>query len=125
MKKVIKYTPPNSIVFITDTDGGVVPSPENWTNELVHASSTCVCVVCYPEIDGETELMLGSVDEVTTALGLDLVFDGLIATPTKEVMVSDVYVKRLLQTRVPDLQTRIRVWVDHPRWPKKVIVGWG
>lgn len=121
----ITHTPRNSVVFVTDIQGGEVPSPEKWGDELVHASSSCVCIRCYPEIDGETELTLTSADKFVFGSDLDIVFDGVIDTPSKEIMISDPYVEGLLQANVPDLQTRIRVGVDHPRWPQKVVVVWG
>lgn len=122
MKEVTKYAPPNSIVFVSDVDG---EPPEHWDNELIHHSSSCVSVGCYPEIDGETELTLAPATEPVSGPEFELVFDGMIATPGRQVIISDIDAKRLLSTSVSGLETRIRVWVNDPKLPDKVVVGWG
>ncbi|MGE0280220.1 MAG: hypothetical protein AB7P20_06355 [Rhizobiaceae bacterium] len=126
MKETIRYTPPNSIVFVSDIEGGLVPPSDNWkAEELIFASDSCVCVVCYPEVDGETEISLKRAEDVHPDPEFDLVFDGVVTTPSKEIMVSNVEIEPLLQAAVDNLQTRIRVWMDHDRWPQKVVIGWG
>lgn len=125
MTETIRYTPRNSIVFVSDIDGGEVPPSHNWMPEdLVFASDSCVAVVCYPEVDGETEISLKRADAVDLAPEFRLVFEGVMTTPSKEIMVSNVEVEPLLKTAVDDLQTRIFVWMDHHRWPQRVIIGW-
>jgi hypothetical protein len=52
-------------------------------------------------------------------------FDGMVDTPNRAVVVSTVQRETVLETRVPDTRTRVRIWVDEPVEPDKVIVGLG
>ena len=56
---------------------------------------------------------------------LALVFDGMITTPSRQIMISDIDAAPLLTVAVPDVKTRICVWVNDPKRPDKVVVGWG
>ncbi len=120
MKKT-KFAPINSIVFISDSLKS--EPPEHIYGSLVSYNEFCVSVGTYPEQDGETEFSLGKADEVGDAL--HLVFDGMIDTPGHQLMISTVWDEVLLQATVAETRTRTRVWVDHPRWPQKLAVGWG
>lgn len=117
----IKFGPLNSIVFISDNLKS--KPPEHIYGSLVSYNEFCVSIGCYPEIDDNTEFSLGMADEVKGES--QLVFDGTIETPNRKLMISTVLDEVLLETDVADVTTRTRVWVDHPRWPKKIMVGWG
>lgn len=119
--KSTKFSPINSLVFVWDNLGSEPPEPV-WGN-LICYNATCVSIGCYPEVDGDTEFFLGKAEEISSEFSV--VFDGLIKTPNKSLMISTVDEKILLEDRVSDLETRVRVWVSHPRWPEKVVVGWG
>lgn len=116
----LSFAPSNAIVFIEDAAGGEPPRHDS--EALVHASTSCVSVGCCPDIDGETEFSLSSVDEPPD--GLEMVFEGMIATPSGQVVVTTVLDETLLTAEVPRKSTRIRVWTDHPVWPRRVMVGW-
>ncbi|MBO6899770.1 MAG: hypothetical protein JJ864_00355 [Rhizobiaceae bacterium] len=115
------FAPVNSIVFISDNLTS--KPPEHIDGSLVSFNKFCVSVGTYPEVDGETKFSLGRADEVEDAL--QLVFDGMIETPGRKLIISTVWDEVLLKTGVEDTETRTRVWVDHPRWPKNLVVGWG
>lgn len=115
----ISFSPSNSIVFVEDAQGGV--PPEHTDDALVHSTPTCVSVGCYPDVDGETELTLEMLEEAPA--GLQLVYDGLIKTPSRLVVMTTVLDERLLETKVPKPTTRLRVWVDHAVWPKRLVAG--
>ena len=111
----------NGLVGIEDFVGGVAP---DWVDgRPVLASGSCVLVRCRHEIDGETELTLGAAADIV-AEG-EPVFDGTIATPSRELMISDVLGAPLLRAPVDADATRVRVWVNHPVWPDRVTVAWG
>jgi len=115
----IRVAPPNSIVFISDPDGGEAPEPV-W-GAMILATPSCISVECFPEVDGETEITLGSAIEVDTG---DLpAFTGTLETPNRAVVVSTVEQDTLLEARVPGTRTGVRVWLNHPRWPDKVTIG--
>jgi hypothetical protein len=71
--------------------------------------------------DGETLVTLGPASEVDP--GEAPAFDAMLDTPNRAVVVSTVERQTVLETRVPNARTRVRIWVDHPSEPDKVIVG--
>ena len=118
-KKMVR--PPNSLLFISDMGGGEAPVPIRGVRLL--STSSCVSVGCYPEQDGPTEVVLGDAPEVDP--GYAPAFDAALETPDRTVVVSTVERESLLEAPVADSRTRIRVWLNHARWPDKVIVGIG
>jgi hypothetical protein len=119
--KRMRFSPANSIVFISNDLEAPVPEPI--IEGLISYNAYCVCVGCYPEVDGETEFFLGKAD--TPPEGFEMVFDGVLKTPTKTLMIWTVEDEVLLEDAVLNFENRVRVWVSHPRWPKKIVVGWG
>lgn len=119
MKKRL-YSPSNSIVFISDLDGGVSPDPV-WGATIL-ATSSCVSVACFPEIDGPTELFLGRVGEVDPGYAAE--FEGLLETPDKYIVLTEVDLSVILKTAVPGVITRLKIWRSHPQWPEQVFIGW-
>jgi hypothetical protein len=113
--------PVNSLLFVSDPAGGVVPE---WIQgPLILSTSSCISVGCYPEQDGPTEVILGRAGEVDP--GDHPAFDGNLETPGRSVVISTVEGETVLEARVPDTHTRTRIWLNDSRWPDKVIVGWG
>jgi hypothetical protein len=120
MKK-IRFAPVNSLVFVSDNLSSPPPIPVR--GSIVNYNEFCVSVGCYPEIDGETEIFLGRLPNVEA--GLELAFDGVLQTPNKRLIVSTVDEEILLQDEVSGTETRVRILISHPKWPEKVVVGWG
>jgi hypothetical protein len=114
-----KVRPVNSLLFIADPEGGQAPKPVRGVR--LRSTSSCVSVGCYPEQDGPTEVLLGDSTDVNP--GFEPIFDGNLKTPNRAVVVSTAVYEKLLEAPVPDTHTRIRVWVNHPRWPDKIIIG--
>lgn len=121
--ETIRHAPPNSIVFISDIDGG--EPPEHLDNALVHYSGSCVSVGCFLEIDGTTEISLGGAAEFTLSSAFHLAFDGMIATPSRKLIISDLDTVGLIDADVLDQNSRVRIWVNDLAMPNRVIVGWG
>ena len=116
-----KIRPVNSLVFISDPAGGAVPE---WLRDvLILSTPSRISVGCYPEQDGTTEVVLGKAEEVDP--GGRPAFAGDLETPNRSVVVSTVEGSTILQCGVPERRTHVRVWVSHPRWPDKVVIGWG
>jgi hypothetical protein len=92
-------------------------------DRLILSTPSCISVNCYPEQDGPTEVVLGKTQEVDP--GDNPVFDGDLETPHRTVTVSTVEGNAILESKVPETRTHVRIWVSHPRWPDKVIVGLG
>jgi hypothetical protein len=115
----IKVAPPNSLLFISDQNGGVAPEPVRGAQIL--STSSCISVACLMSQDGETEVTLGSAPDIRP--GGFAVFDGLLETPNRSVVVSTVEGHPLLEARVPRVTTRIKVWVNRPKEPDQVVIG--
>ncbi len=122
MTQTIKIAPPNSLVFISDVDGGVVPDPDTIAQSAgITATDSCVAVCCLAEMDGKTEITLGPVEEVI--LNEPPAFDGRLETPTHNVVVSTIELNRLLQVSVASSTTHLRIWTNRPKEPDQVIIG--
>ena len=119
MHRSARVSPPNSIVFISDPNGGEAPDPV-W-GAMILSTPSCISVGCLPEVDGETEITLGPAQEVDTGDLPD--FTGTLETPNRRVVVSTVEEETILEAPVPGTKTGVRVWLSHPRWPEKVIIG--
>jgi hypothetical protein len=118
MQSII-ITPVNSLLFISDLNGGEPPEPVR--GPMVLSTSSCISFCCLPEPDGPTEIVFGDWDEVDP--GEPPAFDSELETPNKTVVISAVDLQKVLETRVSDSRTRVRIWFSHPQWPDKVIVG--
>jgi hypothetical protein len=71
--------------------------------------------------DGETDVTLGLAREVDPVAMP--AFDGPLETPSRLVVIWTVEGKIVLKASVQDTHTRIRIWVNHPREPDRVIIG--
>ena len=121
MPSSTKISPPNSLLFISDIDGGDAPYPER--GPLILSTPSCISVACYPEQDGPTEVTLGKMEAVDP--GDRPAFDDDLETPGRAVRVSTVEGDTILEMKVPQTRTHVRIWVSHSRWPDKVIIGVG
>lgn len=116
-----RVAPPNSLLFISDPNGGI--GPEFIRGRLILSTPSCISVGCRMFADGETLVLLGSATEVDP--GDPPAFDGMLDTPNRAVVISTVERETVLAMPVPSSRTRVRIWVDHPTEPDKVIVGVG
>lgn len=120
----ITLAPPNSLVFIEDATGGMVPDPNRIALEAgITATDSCIAVCCLCSDDGPTKITMGPAQEVDP--GEHPAFDGILATPTRTVAVDTVEVDGVLVANVPALRTRIRIWTNRPKEPDNVVVGLG
>jgi hypothetical protein len=115
----VKIAPPNSLLFVSDPDGGNPPYPVR--DAQILATESCLSIACYPSIDGETAITLGPCREVDP--GDPPAFDGMLSTPNRAIVVSTVDRKTVLAENVPGTRTRIRAWVNKPSMPDRIIVG--
>jgi len=111
--------PVNSLLFISDRDGGEVPE---WVrDELILSTSSCISIACYPEQDGPTTVTLGPLWEVEHEE--QPTFSGYLETPNRAVVVSTVDQQTVVEAKVPKTRTHVRIWLNHPRWPDQVTIG--
>jgi hypothetical protein len=119
--ETIRISPPNSQLFISDKNGGVVP--DFLPHPAVLSTPSGITFICFPEQDGPTEITLGAVSEVHP--GTPPTFEGSLETPSRAIIVSTVEWKKVLEAEVPQATTHVRIWLNHPKWPDKVIIGLG
>jgi hypothetical protein len=75
-------------------------------------------------MDGETDVTLGAAQDVSP--GDDRpALDATLDTPSRSVVIGTVERDVILASQVSDTKTRVRIWVNHPTEPDKVIVGLG
>jgi hypothetical protein len=111
--------PVNSILFISDVNGGEVPE---WVRgKMILATPSCLSFQCYPEQDGPTEITLGSLDELDRREVP--AFEGKLETPSRQLVISTVDRETVLQMQVKNAQTQVKIWLSHPQWPENVIIG--
>jgi len=77
----LKIAPANSLLFVSDVDGGRPPEPIRGSQILT--TDSCLSIACYPSIDGETEVTLGPSSEVNP--GTAPAFDGELDTPSRRI----------------------------------------
>ncbi len=121
MKDSIKISPPNSMLFISDRDTGVVP--EIARGRRIWATSSCIVFGCLMFMDGETEVTLGNTSDV--GIADKAAFEGMLESPSRMVVVSTVGWKPILSSAVATRITPVRIWTNHPTEPDKVIIGLG
>jgi hypothetical protein len=119
MRHTARISPVNSILFIHGGRDDVRPLPI-WGARIL-ATNSCVSVVCYPEIDGPTDILFGGVKEV----GLDRPpdFEGILRTPDRKVLITTVDDQTVLDLPVLAKLTVLKIWRSHPRWPETVTMG--
>jgi hypothetical protein len=119
MLNVLRVSPPNSLLFISDLGGGETPhmtrGPRIW------ATPTCIAVGCLAFMDGETEVSMGKMEEVDP--GGSPVFDGYLETPNRSVIVSTVDRSPILDAAVSNFRTRVKIWTNHPKEPDRIRIG--
>lgn len=120
MNSNIAVRPVNSVLFISDLDGGIPPViPDR--DATVWSNASCISFRCFPEQDGPTEIVLGLAKDVDP--GKHPTFDGGLNTPNRRLIVSTVEHKTVLEAEVPRVRSRLRIWASHPRWPERIVIG--
>jgi hypothetical protein len=121
MPHSITIAPENSLIGISDVrkPKGGVPDPP--LPDGITATESCILIVCYPEVEGETKITLGQASDVDP--GYAPAFDGQLVTPGRVVRITDVGWKSLLETPVSAQSTRIRIWKNSPKFADEITVG--
>jgi hypothetical protein len=120
VRSTINIAPPNSIIFVMDRRNKDTPI---LTEGLIVANPSCVVIGTYPEPDGETTIIL--TDEATRDVGApdSLAFTGSIRVPSRDLSVSTAYHDVLLSMPTSSEEVRLRVWVNHPECPDRIIIA--
>ena len=119
MSSAVSIAPVNSLLFLSDPDGGVPPEPV-WGAQILSTPS-CISFACFPEQDGPTQITLGTKSEVDQ--GTPPTFEGDLETPHRAVVIMTVDLEVVLKMDVPNERTHVCIWYSHPRWPEKIAIG--
>jgi hypothetical protein len=121
VKKTLSLTHP--ILFVMDFHNSETTVPEYSSESLVSASSSCVSVRVVGEVDGEVTVLLANEQDLAALPDLHDVFEGKIATPSRQLAVVTAENESVLQIDVPQERTAIRLRVDDTAHPGFVYIG--
>ncbi len=113
--------PINSMVCIHDATRFDVPDLED--GKPVTATAKCVLMLTYPECDGRTDVTFGPLTGAEPSF--PLYHDAVLETPSRRVVMSTVDEQILFSQVVPDVLTRVRVWLNQPWHADVAVVGFG
>ena len=116
-----KAAPSHSFFIIDDSRSGTPPEPQFFAGTL--STSSMLYVTCLMFQDGKTEISLGPASEVPQE-GM-IAFDNYLETLNGMISITTVDGTIVAKQKVGTLNTRIRVWTNHPTEPDRIIVGWG
>jgi hypothetical protein len=114
-----KFAPPNHIVVIADPSGYDLPS--GLSGSLITSTDSCIIVCCLMSQDGDTEFTLGKAHEVDP--GDPPKFHGKLRTPNHLIRIQSVELETILESRVSERETTVRIWTNDIREPDQVIIG--
>ena len=120
MSSTVKVRPANSILFVSDVDGGAPPTPVR--GSMILSTASCISFRCFPEQDGPTEVTLGPAIDVKPNGPPS--YEGDLETTKHKIVVSTVEGQTVLEADVPKSRSRVRVWLSHPQWPERVTIGY-
>jgi hypothetical protein len=117
--KTTEFKFPNAIAFISDVNGGVAPYP-TW-GALVQSTRSCIAVACTPDSEGATSITVGAEDNVDP--GGTPAFQGTLDTPSGMLVVTTVDRRVVVSFEVARTTMSVRVWVNDPSVPDRVVIG--
>ena len=124
MMNSLNIRPPNSIVFIcdpvflSDLSRGTIPVLES--GSALAATESRISIACASEQDLPTEITFGPARDVAPE-GAPI-FDAQLETPSRTVNLATVDQDAVVSSSVTEARTRVRIWVNHPKEPDKVVV---
>lgn len=121
MKLTAEIAPPNSLLLVMDE---IAEIPESMGNGLVVATASCIAVGTRSDADGTTEVVLSNEPKCRESEGrLQLVFRGVLATPSRSVSLYTVLLQKFLTLPVPFERTAIEIWADHGTEPSHLCIA--
>jgi hypothetical protein len=117
-----KISPTYVSFYVAGSDS--VDVPINFARvDGILATPDCLNIPALYYNDGDTTVTLGHASEIEQPRAPD--YDGMLETPNKVVLLFDAEVDEFMSIRVPSLQTRICVWINHPTSPDEVVIAVG
>lgn len=120
--KKISVAPEYLSFYIAGVDDITVPLDHDGIG--VVASHQCINVSCLYWNEGDTTIALGSFEELPPRAEPPR-FDGMLDAPEYRVVLSDANMPEILSIEVPGAKTRVRIWMNRPRYPDDVVIALG
>ena len=114
-----KVAAPNALLLLSDINGGIALS--GMQGSLIASTPTCIAIGCTSDCNGETEVLVGPGREVSTSEAAT--FEGELDSPSRKVALRTLLRSRVLEAPVRHPRTRVRIWVNHPSEPDKIVIG--
>jgi hypothetical protein len=116
----LRLRPPYAQIAILDPSATIeVPL---WERAVpLVASDTCILCGCCPDTDGETQITVGTSDEVRTVA--PPIFDGVLKTPSHKIALQTVEGDGVLEVSTVGDRTPIRIWSNRKLGPDVVSIG--
>lgn len=109
----------NSLLFIRDRSIRDIPEIDG--NSAVWSTISCIAVSCLPDCEGETEVVIGTAQEV--GLERTPLFDSQLKTPSRTIIVETVLGKKILEMRWPNASAQLKIWTNGARDTNTVVIG--
>ena|SRR5436309_263039 len=114
-----KVAAPNALLLLSDINGGMAPN--EMQGSLIASTPACIAIGCMSDCNGETEVSVGLGRDVGTSEAPT--FEGELDSPSRTVALRTVLRSRVLEASVRNARTRVRIWVNHPSEPDKIVIG--
>src|SRR5262245_61617221 len=116
-------SPPNWMIGIVGSRAAEPPESMSSTPPRIASTPSYILIGCSSDVDGPTMITLGPEPQV--AASDHLIFDGMLDTPHRNVVVVTIFLEKLLDAQVPNTRTHVRVWVNDLRYPNQVSISVG
>lgn len=114
----MRLFPKNSLLLVMDYSIGEIP--DSIGHGPVSSTGSCVAVGTLAEMDGETDVTL--TDTADAVVPKNLVFDGTLETPAKEISVCSVDDEKLLTIPVGSEKIRVKIFTNDESEPDQIAV---
>jgi hypothetical protein len=122
MPQIRNYAPPYCQIVIRDPTAKV-DVPEWEKGVPLVATDTCILCSSLPDMDGETEFVLGSNKEVH--MEGPAAFEGMLKTPGHKIALRTVEGDVVLEMPTAGPETLVRIWINRSWSPDRVHVAIG
>ena len=106
------------------SDSGLPEQPQPDVEEIrILFNDQCITVPCAYQDEAETDLTVGTPEEVGQARTPQ--FDDWLPTASRLLVFTDVELNELANWPVASSETRIRIWTDALTLPERIVVAIG
>jgi len=119
MTKSINLGIPNGVLFIRDRLSRDFPEMEG--KGWVWSTPSFITLMCLHEQEGETQVTIGRSSDVRESG--ELMFDGVLETPSREIVVDIVPGEPILIANVDSEKTRVRIFGNAGRHSDDVAIA--